>query len=99
MHEVAVLAMHGFVPFDLSIPCGVFGQLRLPGRQPGYRVRVCGEEKEVRTGAFSLCAPSGLRRLASADTVIIPGVEDPALPVRPAVLAAIRAAWKNGARI
>jgi transcriptional regulator GlxA family with amidase domain len=31
--------------------------------------------------------------------VIIPGVEDPARPVRPAVLAAIRAAWRNGARI
>ncbi len=99
MHDVAVLAMHGFVPFDLSIPCEVFGRVRLSGGKPAYRVRVCGEANLVRTEAFSVRAPSKLDHLASADTVIIPGVEDPARPVRPAVLAAIRAAWRNGARI
>jgi transcriptional regulator GlxA family with amidase domain len=98
-HEVAVLAMHGFVPFDLSIPCEVFGRARLPDGRPAYQVRVCGEAKEVRASAFSLRAPCGLDRLRAADTVIIPGIEDPARPTPPRVLAAIRAAWARGARL
>lgn len=53
----------------------------------------------MRTGAFDLHAPFGLDHLAAADTVIIPGIEDPTRPVRPAVQAAIRTAWRNGARI
>jgi transcriptional regulator GlxA family with amidase domain len=99
MHEVAVLAMHGFVAFDLSIPCEVFARVRLSGGKPAYRVRVCGEASLVRTAAFSLRAPSNLDDLAFADTLIIPGVEDAARPVPRAVLRAIHAAWRSGARI
>jgi transcriptional regulator GlxA family with amidase domain len=91
--------MHGFVPFDLSIPCDVFGRARLPGGMPAYEVRVCGETEEVRSSAFSLRTPWGLDRLSAADTVIIPGIENPATPVPLPVLAAIRTAWANGARI
>lgn len=99
MHDVAVLALHSFVPFDLGIPCAVFGYTHLYGSKPGYRVRVCGEARRVHSGAFDLHAPFGLDQLAVADTVIIPGIEDLARPVRPAVLAAIRSAWSNGARL
>jgi transcriptional regulator GlxA family with amidase domain len=91
--------MHGFVPFDLSIPCEVFGRARLPNGEPAYQVHVCGEMAEVRASAFSLRAPSGLDRLCTADTVIIPGIEDAARPTPPGVLAAVRDAWTNGARI
>ena len=31
MHVVAIVAMDGVVPFDLSIPCEVFQRIRLPG--------------------------------------------------------------------
>ena len=99
MHEVAVLAMHGVVPFDLGIPCEVFGRLHAPDGEPAYRVRVCGEARDVRAGHFIIQAPYGLDRLARADTVVIPGVEDPAAPTPEPVLAAIRAAWSGGARI
>ena len=99
MHDVSVLALHGFVPFDLGIPCEVFGRARTPNGKPAYRVRVCGEASEVRAGAFTLQAPWGLAPVGRADTVIIPGVDDPARPVSPAVVAAIRRAWVNGARI
>jgi transcriptional regulator GlxA family with amidase domain len=98
-HEVAVLAMHGFVPFDLSIPCEVFGRARLPNGEHASQVHVCGETDEVRARAFSLRAPCGLDRLGTADTVIIPGIEEPARLAPPPVLAAIRAAWANGARV
>jgi transcriptional regulator GlxA family with amidase domain len=99
MHTVAILAIHGFIPYDLSIPCSVFKYTGLPNGNPAYEVHVCGMEKEVKTSAYSLCTTSGLRRLVSADTVIIPGIEDITRPVPPKVLAAIRTAYRNGARI
>ncbi|MBR0643882.1 GlxA family transcriptional regulator [Plastoroseomonas hellenica] len=99
MHRVAILAMHGFVPSDLAIPCDVFGRLQAPDGTPAYRVTVCGEAEEVRTGAFALRAASGLDRFDEAETVIIPGIEDPSRPIPPTVLAAIRSAWAKGARV
>lgn len=99
MHDVAVVAMHGVVPFDLSIPCEVFGRARPPDPEDGYRVRVCGEAPEVRAGAFSIRAPWTLEHVARAGTVVLPGVENPALPVPEPVLEAVRAAARNGARI
>lgn len=99
MHRVAILAMHGFVPSDLAIPCDVFGHARTPDGAPAYRVTVCGEAREVRAGAFALRAASGLDQLDAADTVIIPGIADPSRPIPPAILAAIRSAWAKGARL
>jgi transcriptional regulator GlxA family with amidase domain len=99
MHRVAVLALHGVVPFDLGIACAVFGHVRTSGGEPAYDVRVCGEAPLVQTGTFAIQAPAGLEDLALADTVIIPGIADPSPPVADAVLAAIRAAWDRGARI
>jgi transcriptional regulator GlxA family with amidase domain len=97
-HEVAVVAMHGTVPFDLSIACEVFGHVRLP-RGDGYRVRVCGEAPEVRAGAFNIRAPWSLEHVAGADTVVVPGVSDPTLPVPEPVVDAIRHAARRGARV
>ncbi|HEU4538663.1 MAG TPA: DJ-1/PfpI family protein, partial [Polyangiaceae bacterium] len=97
-HDVAVLAMHGVVPFDLSIACAVFGHVRLP-HGDGYGVRVCGEAPEVRAGAFNLRAPWGLEHVAGAHTVIVPGVSDPTLPVPEPVVEAIRRAAGAGARV
>ena len=98
MHDVAILALHGVVPFDLAIPCEVFGRTRVEAGN-AYRVRVCGEGREVRAGVFTLRAPWDLQALAGARTVVIPGVEDPTLPVPDAVVEAIRAAAGRGARI
>lgn len=99
MHTVAILAVHGVIPFDLSIPCEVFGRVRLPNAGDEYDVRVCGEAAEVRTRSFAIRAPWTLDDLAHADTVIVPGVEDPILPVPEVVVGALRAAYANGARV
>jgi transcriptional regulator GlxA family with amidase domain len=99
MHRVAVLAMHGVVPFDLGIACAVFGHVRTSDGEPAYEVRVCGEAAEVRAGAFAVQAPAGLEELRLADSIIIPGIADPSLPVADPVLEAIRAAWSRGARV
>jgi len=99
MHSVAVLAAHGVIPFDLSIPCEVFGRVRLPNADDEYDVRVCGEAGEVRARGFGIRAPWTLGDLAGADTVVVPGIEDPALPVPDAIVTALRTAYANGARV
>ncbi|KAB1904223.1 helix-turn-helix domain-containing protein [Micromonospora sp. AMSO1212t] len=99
MHTVAVLALDSVVPFDLATPMEVFGRTRLPDGRPGYRVVVCAATPTVTTGAFSIAVPYGLDVLADADTVVVPGVSDPAAATPAAVLDALRAAAANGARI
>jgi transcriptional regulator GlxA family with amidase domain len=99
MHEVAIIALHGSVPIDLAIPCDVFGHVELEGGKRAYRVRVCGEAKEVRSAAFNIRAPWTLDRVVTADTVIVPGIEGVASEVPDRVLEVIRRAAKRGARI
>ncbi|MGW2707378.1 GlxA family transcriptional regulator [Streptomyces sp. NPDC001356] len=99
MHTVAVLALDGVIPFDLSVPIDTFGRARLPdGREP-YRVRVCSARDEVDAGAFTVRAPYGLQALAEADTIILPGVAPPPETLPPGVDEALRAAAANGTRI
>jgi transcriptional regulator GlxA family with amidase domain len=99
MHVVAVVALDGVVPFDLSVPCEVFGRVRLPGERPGYQVRVCGVTAEVNAGLFRMKVPYKLNELSRADTIVLPGVSDVSVPVPPVLLAALRAAATNGTRI
>jgi len=99
VHHVGILAMDGVFPFDLGIACGVFAAAGDGDGGPRYEVSVCGVSAEVRAGVFSLRAPWGLDRLAKADTVIVPGLDDPLLPVPEVIVEAIRTAWSNGARV
>jgi transcriptional regulator GlxA family with amidase domain len=99
MHLVAVVALEGVVPFDLSTPCEVFGRARLPGDRAGYQVSVCGVTPQVNAGAFTIRTRHGLDELDTADTIVIPGVADPTLPVPAKLVNAIRAAAAGGARI
>jgi transcriptional regulator GlxA family with amidase domain len=99
MHKVSVLAMDGFVPFDLSVPCEVFGRASAAGGVASYSVRVCSEATEVRSRNFTLRTDWGLEELASADTILVPGVEDPTAPISSAVLEALQSAWERGARL
>lgn len=99
MHKVAVLALEGVVPFDLGIPCEVFGRVLKADGEAAYRVDVCGERGRVRSNAFDITVPHRLDDVSGADTVIIPGIGDPTRPVSGRVIEAIGAAWANGARI
>jgi transcriptional regulator GlxA family with amidase domain len=99
MIRIGVVAFDGVVPFDLAMPCEVFGRARLRDGRPAYEVRVCGVSPEVDAGAFRLRAPAGLRALAGVDTVIVPGVADLGRAPPPALLAALRAAARRGARL
>ena len=99
MHEIAVIAFDGVVPFELAMPCEVFGRAVVPGQEDPYVVRVCGETAAIKAGAFDLRVPFGLAPVATADTVIVPGIADPAAPVSDALIMALRGAADQGARI
>jgi transcriptional regulator GlxA family with amidase domain len=96
---VAILALDGVIAFDLSTPIEVFGRARLPDGRSAYGVRVCTATDEVNAGAFALRAPWRLDSLAEADTIVLPGVDDPTAGVPDEVLDALRHAAANGTRI
>ncbi len=98
-HVVAVVALDGVNPFDLAIPCETFARVRLADGSPPYRVRVCGAAPTVDAGAFRIQTAHGLRGLADADTIVVPGILDPAAPTPPALVRALRRAAARGARI
>ncbi|MFF9869704.1 GlxA family transcriptional regulator [Streptomyces sp. NPDC013953] len=99
MHTVAVLALDRVIPFDLSAPIDAFGWARLPDGREAYRVRVCSDREEVNAGAYKVRAPYGLEALAEADTIILPGVEEPPDPLPAHVAEALRSAAAEGTRI
>ena len=99
MHRVVIVALDGVVPFDLSVPCEVFGRVSLRSGKAGYRVQVCGVRREVDAGTFVMKLQHGLSALAKADTVILPGVMDVGAAVPSALLNALRVAARRGARI
>lgn len=93
MHVIAVLALPGPIPFDLTIPCEIFG------RVPGYDVRVCAPTRRVRTAHFDLVVPHGLEAIDAADTVIVPGIVDVDAPIPGRMVSALRRAADRGARL
>src|SRR5215472_1081786 len=96
-HHVAVLALPTIVMLDLAIPVHVFGyhgedryRLDLAGIRPGL----------IRTAeGIAVGLGQGLRSLASADTIVVPGYVDLATPPADPVLAALRDAAASGTRL
>jgi transcriptional regulator GlxA family with amidase domain len=103
LHRVVVLALDAVIPLDLALPVQVFAELpypRLSDYDWPYRVQVCAPGPTVRTTVgFSITPDVGLRGLARADTIVVPGFEPHERPLDPAVLAALNRAHARGARI
>lgn len=99
MHAVAILAEPDAIAFDLAIAIEVFGRVYLEGGEPGYRVRVCGCEPVVAAGPIRIATDYGLAELADADTIVVPGRNDAAAPVRDDVIVALKSAYQRGIRI
>lgn len=101
-HSVAVLGFDGMAPFELGVATEVFALPR-PELEVDwwYSFALCAERPGPlrAVGGFTITAPHGLRTLAGADTVIVPGTaqvnRDPPEPV----LAALRRAHRRGARV
>lgn len=98
MATVALAVTDGMLHFELAMACEIF--VRDPSGQadPWYDLVICGPGP-VRVGRFQLEPDVGLDRLASADTVIVPAVDDIEADVSPALLDAVRAAHVAGARM
>jgi transcriptional regulator GlxA family with amidase domain len=100
-HRVAALALPTVVPFDLAVPTQVFGYPGPDLGQQRYTVTVCGATPgQVPTGrGFAVAVPHGLRALRDAQTIVVPGIDDTALPIPLAVCRALVTAHERGARI
>ena len=101
MHTVAAVIDDGALVFDLAIPTEVFGFDRRDIVDPWYRfLLVAACDGPVRTHAgFHLDTPHGLAALDEADTVIVPGWDDPEHAPSPELCAGLRAAHERGARV
>ncbi len=96
--SVAIAATDGMLHFELALATEVFGAApdALPG--PWYDLTVCGS-RSVRVGRFLLEPDCGLDGLARAGTVIVPALADVTQDPAPELVAAVRAAYKSGARL
>src|SRR5688572_31608781 len=99
MHRIAVVAVEGVLPFELSIPGLVFPSVRRADGEPAYEVRICAETERITTRSLELILADSLTTLDQADTVIVPGLSDWRAPISPATLSAIGAAARRGARV
>ena len=73
MHTVALVVFDRISPFEMAVPCEVFGADRSDMGLPNYRFLVCAaEEGLLRTDAgFGIVAPHGLEGLREAQTVVV----------------------------
>ncbi|GHF44287.1 AraC family transcriptional regulator [Streptomyces mashuensis] len=103
---VAVLALDGVVPFELSLPGQVFGTANQAAGTPYYDLRVCAPGRSVTTspehGAFRIRTPyglDGLDGLGEGATVVVPATAHFLAAPDPAVVEALRRAAARGARL
>ncbi len=82
VHRVAVLALDGVTPLDLSIPAQIFSARP----ETPYEMTLCALTPTVSTSAgFTVTAAGGPEQVRAADTVIVPGCEIPCRPPEAAV--------------
>ncbi len=101
MHTVALVVFDQIPPFEMAVPCEVFGVDRSDMGLPNYRLLVCSAEPgPLRAKAgFRIEAPRGLEGLAGADTIVIPAWRDIGEVPPEALLDALRRGYERGARI
>ncbi|MET0711997.1 MAG: helix-turn-helix domain-containing protein [Jiangellaceae bacterium] len=100
MHRVVALAPPGIAPFELGIVVEIFGLERPELDVPWwYELTVAVERPgplRATAGGFVFFVAHGLEALETADTIVVPGWHgEPSA----AVIAALRAANKRGARL
>jgi transcriptional regulator GlxA family with amidase domain len=101
MHTVALVVFDRISPFEMAVPCEVFGTDRSDMGLPNYRFLVCAaEEGLLRTDAgFGIVAPYGLDGLCEAQTVVVPAWRDVEEAPPAELVEALRRSYGCGARI
>ena len=98
MSSVALAVADGTPLFELAAACEVFGVDRGLA-DPWYDFTICGPDGAEVGGWLTAGIRHGLEALADADTVIVPSCRDVAEPPPPALVDAVRAAHRAGARV
>ena len=98
-HRVVVVAFDDVVVADLVLPAEVLGRTKVAHGRCPYDVRIAPDQPTVETTLFTTTPPWRLSTLRHADTIVIPGRNDPFTSTPPAVLRALRRAASNGTRI
>jgi transcriptional regulator GlxA family with amidase domain len=95
-HKLAILALDAVVPLDLAIAAQLMGYPTAP-----YDVTICGPRagRVATTSGFATVVGHGLRALSAADTVLVPGFFPHDRALEAPVLAALRRAYRRGARM
>jgi transcriptional regulator GlxA family with amidase domain len=101
MHTVALVVFDRISPFEMAVPCEVFGADRSDMGLPNYRFLVCAaEEGLLRTDAgFGIVAPHGLDGLREAQTVVVPAWRDVEEAPPEELVDALRRSYERGTRI
>jgi AraC family transcriptional activator FtrA len=101
MHTVALVVFDRIAPFEMAVPCEVFGADRSDMGLPNYRFLVCAaEEGLLRTDAgFGIVAPYGVDALCEAQTVVLPAWRDVEEVPPTKLLDALREVYERGTRI
>jgi AraC family transcriptional regulator, transcriptional activator FtrA len=105
-HSIAIVVLDTTLALDVAVAVQAFGPrpsafaaIRDEAESP-YEVRVCGgRQSAIHSVGFSAAELEPWGRLASADTVVVPGLDEPGHPRDPECLAAIRVAAERGARL
>lgn len=99
--RVVVVAYDRVALFELAIAVEVFGLPRPELGVPWYDFEVCSVDPGLlrATGHVRVRARRGLRAIATADTIIVPGWRDPAETPPRRLLDALRRAHSRGARV
>ncbi|XIA64217.1 GlxA family transcriptional regulator [Bradyrhizobium sp. TZ2] len=99
MRKIVVVAFDGVVPFDLSMPCEVFGRASISTVDRPYQVSVCANSLSVRAESFDIRVRHGLEEMEGAHTIIVPGIADTSLRAPKALIRALDGAAQKGVRI
>jgi AraC family transcriptional regulator, transcriptional activator FtrA len=106
MHSVAILAYDGMSGFESGLAAEIFGITELSEMfsagisRPWYSVKLCAQTPEVRmVGGATVRTRYDLADLATADTVIIPSVQDVTQAPSPELIDAIKTAHERKSRL
>lgn len=98
MPSVALAVADGTPLFELAAACEVFGVDR-ELTSSWYDFKICGQDDAEVGGWLRAGIRHGLDALAEADTVLVPSCRDVAEPPPQALVDAVRAAHRGGARV
>ena len=98
MPSVALAVVDGTPLFELALACEVFGVDRGLTRT-WYDFTICGQDNAEVGGWLKTGLDRGLEALADAGTVVVPSCRDVAEPPPQALVDAVRAAHRHGARV